>query len=454
MARIRVSHDQIADEMIRSKHPADLPRDFTIIQHHLNRSLALPSYVHGYSLAIEFMKNWFVKKFDTMMYPDYFKCIHVNGKHVLDDWKHFNNYNIKREKPMLAIVPTVDYEYDKEGVNLYLADQDMYLRRTQYQQAFLKDWENQVFLSMEMRDMRMTFGYKIRVNSRAEQQDLFNKMEIWFRIGATHRGELSADLQVPYDIMLVIARDLNFDIDEKNHRIMEPTKFIAYLNTHSDLPFIFKMRAINQKAEFFVRVRNLPYHINTTQKLQLDDGERLGKLDTNYHIEMQATLTIAVPHFFAYFSAKPIPQKIMVGKKPHIGIYSINTYEIPPENYLGWRLFAQTSYLCEQGEDHINIKEIFNGDNNVSLIMKYSIEQGINPSTFTQVIVLHSDDIAVKVPFRMDFEEMCILLDEPMCGEEVLNIAIYIDLGYINETFLMLKAYNESRVQSNEQTLK
>lgn len=442
MARVKISTDDIERQM--SKHPANLPRDFTEFNHKLYRSLALPSYVHGYSLAIEYMKNWFVKKFDTMMYPDYFKCIHINGKHVLDDWKHFNNHNIKREKPMLAIVPTVEYDYDKESIDLYLADQNMYLRRTQYQQSFLKDYTNDVFLAMEMREMKMNFGFKIRVNSRAEQQDLFNRMELWFRIGATQFHELSADLHVPYDIMLNIAHDLNFDIDERNQTIINVMDFVSYLNSHSEIPFIFKMRAINQKPEFFIRTRNLPVHINTTNKLQLDDGERVGKLDTNFHIEMQATLRIAIPHFFVYFSQKPIQYKIMVRDKPQIGIYSINAYEILPENHLGWNLFAQTGYLCEKGEQVIPLDKIFAGDGNIATITRYSIDHGINPSSFVDVMVLHSDDVAVLVPFRMDFESLRIILDEPMRKEEMVNIAIYVDRKYINDGILMMKNYNDS----------
>ena len=171
------------------KRMANLPRDFFQYRPFLYRSLIMPSYVHGYSLAIEYMKKWFVSKFPE----NYFKVIHVNGKHVLDDWKHFNNYNIKREKPMLAIIPTVEYDYDREQLDLYMADADLYLKRSNYQQSFLKDYKNNVFLAMQMRALRMNFRFKVRLNSRSEQLDLFNRMEIWFRVGTTQQNYLSAD---------------------------------------------------------------------------------------------------------------------------------------------------------------------------------------------------------------------------------------------------------------------
>ena len=104
MAREKVSINDIInykiDQMTPEEKRVAVPRDFVAYKPKLYKSLVCPSYVHGYSLAIEYMKKWFLSKFDKK----YFKFVHINGKHVLDDWKHFNNYNIVREKPMLAIV--------------------------------------------------------------------------------------------------------------------------------------------------------------------------------------------------------------------------------------------------------------------------------------------------------------------------------------------------------------
>jgi hypothetical protein len=271
MGRISVNvSDIINSQNDDKKRYAELPRDFFAYRPKLYKSLAMPSYVHGYSLAIEYMREWFINKFPE----DFFKCIHINGKHVLDDWKHFNNLNTKREKPMLAIVPTVDYDFDRDMLDLYGADQDMFLKRSNYQQSFLKDYDKEVFLAMQTRALRMNFGFKIRVATRSQQLDLFNRMEIWFRIGATQEDIISADFHVPYDIMLNIAKDLHYNIDEQNKTIVNITEFVSYLNAHSELPFIYKMRAINQKPEFFIRIKNLYLHLSTKDKLQMDDGER------------------------------------------------------------------------------------------------------------------------------------------------------------------------------------
>ena len=50
-------------------------------------SLCTPSYVHAYSLCIGYMKKWFLDHFPE----NYFKTIYIEGKHVIDEYKKYNN---------------------------------------------------------------------------------------------------------------------------------------------------------------------------------------------------------------------------------------------------------------------------------------------------------------------------------------------------------------------------
>ena len=443
--RINVSVRDImnvkADDMTPSQR-AQLPRDFVSYKPKLYTGLSAPSYVHGYSLAIEYMKSWFVSKFPK----DYFKVIHVNGKHVLDDWKHFNNYNIKREKPMLAIVPTVDYDFDREFLDTYMADQNLFLKRTNYQQSFVKDYDNMIFLYMNMEALRMNFNFKVRVNSRSEQLDLLKKMQLWFRVGATQYQYISTDFHIPYDIMLNIAKDAAFEINPDN-TIKDTVSFLSYINSHSDLPVMFKMRAINQKPEFFVRARNLYTHISCRDKINVDDGERDGKLDTNFHLEFQVTLTIPVPQFFVYFAQVPIAYTIAVQEdKTAVGIYSINSFEIPVENELGWGQMVVTEYMCEEDEKSIDLSEIFTGDGNINKVMRHSLNSNISPSSFIEVKIYHGDDIALRVNCNMDYEKLTLYLLDNVSQNEMLKIAIYADKKYVNDAIVMLENYDNSRI--------
>lgn len=431
---------------LKKQHPAKwdapVPRDFFEYRPRLYESLACPSYIHGYNLAIEYMKKWFINKFGTM----YFRYVYVNGAHVLDEWKHFNNYNIVREKPMLAIIPTVDHDYDREAIDSYLMDQKMLLKRSNYQQSFFKDYEFMNFLYVHLKELKMDFNFKIRVNSRAEQEDLYNKIMLWFRVGATQKEFITADFNIPYSIMLNIAQSAGFEIvDGKIRNVCE---FVNYVNKHSDNTVMFKMRAINQKPEFFVRAQNLRAHITLTDKLQLDEGEKQGKLDTNYHIEMHTEFRVPVPYFYAFFCQDPIQYTIEVSErnkniKP---VYTIEPFEILPENELGWGQIAITGYMMEKGEQHIDMSPILRNGGNVQDVIEHSLRNGISPERFLDIRLYRGDVPNKRINFKMDWEHCVMHLDEPEKEEEDTDIVIYGDKAYINDTIMTLKHFDQNRI--------
>ena len=413
----------------------------------LYKSLQLPSYVHAYSLAIEYMTNWYLREF-----PDnFYKTVHINGKHVLDDWQHFNDYNIKREKPMLAVVPTLNTDWDRENLDQYLGGKDIMLKRSEAQTSFFRDYDNNQFLYLQMREMEMNFNFRSRVNTRSQQLDLYNKLELWFRIGATQQDYLSADFHIPYEMIMNVARDADFAI--KDNKIVDIVSFMNYLNQHSDLPIVFKMRAINQKPEFFVRVKGLRAHITIRDMLQLDDGERDGKLDTNFHVDMQCILRIPIPHFYAYLSEDPIKVTIPITEvKPNIGIYTIENLIFPKENNKHWLLIAQTSYSCEEGEKEIDLSEIFkNKDWNVNKVIDYYNKLGVNPNTFIEVGVWlagakHWNRRPKNIECHMDYTTMKLYLDEPVYDKDILDFGIYCDMNMVNATVVNMEKINESRI--------
>lgn len=438
--RVKVSIRDIVKAKSEDLTPGEraaLPRDFFEYKPKLYKNLTMPSYVHGYSLAIEYMRKWFLKKFDN----NYFKYVHINGKHVLDDWKRFNNYNIVKEKPMLAIVPTVDFDYDRDQVDQYMMDHTLFLKRSDYQQSFLKDYERMNFLYVQMKELKMDFTFKVRVNSRSEQLDLFHKMEMWFRIGSTQTDFVSADFHIPYDVMLNIAHDCNFKIE--NNNIVDIYDFLSYLNKHSDIPIVFKMRAINQKPEFFMRVKNLRTHITTIDKLSMDDGERQGKLDTNFHIEMRCSLKIPIPHFYVYFCQDPIQYTIgtVEPNDTCIGVYSINPIEIEPENELGWGQIAVTGYMTDIGEDHIDLSSILYNAGDLANVIKYSMKQGISPDSFLDIRVYRGDVANRRLNIGVDYRTCTIFFEKPETVEEDLDIIIYADKEYMNNTILSANNY-------------
>ena len=429
---------------------AELFPDYTDYVQKLYKAMQLPSYVHGYSLAIEYMRDWFLKKFP----PNFFKTVYINGSHILDNWKNWNNYNIKREKPMLAIVPTLNYEWDRENLDMYMGDAEMILHQSSYDESFFKDYYNMSFLYLRLREMEMNFNFKIRVESKAQQLDLFNKMELWFRVGSTLQDNISADFHIPTDILVQMAKDAKFEIDEQTQLPKDIYAFINYMNLHSSAPIVFKMRAINQKPAFFIRARNLFTHIAIRDKISLDDGEREGKLETNYHLELQVRLRMPIPHFYAYMSEIPKTTTISIGEtKPALGIYTINNYNIKPENQLGWPSILVTSYFAEPGETEIDISSLFESKEwPVSKVLYNDLSLGVSPQGFLDVNVFHNNGSLMTqrlANFHLDFKNMKIILDEEVVEKINYDIAIYADMQYVNSRLATIEIYDQ-RVQSDQ----
>ena len=446
----RIKIDPIKAEYFIQQFPEDKYR--LERAKYLYGNLALPSYVHGYTLGIEYMYNWFKNKFPK----DYFRGgIYVDGKNVLDDYRRINEYAmkniIKGQNPRARMAPVIEYDFDRDYVDLYTAPPEVFLRRSKYEDAFFKDYDRDMFLGFTPRAMRMNVQYKVRVNSRSQQLDLFNQMELNFRNGATQHEDLSIDYHVPKEIMLNIAKKAGFEI--KDGEVVEIIEFLEYLNRHSDLTFLFKLRAINLKAEFFIRVNNVYTHIAVRDKLQLDDGERDGKLDFNFHVEMSAILTMPIPHYFTYYAAEDITLGVPMKEDSEgcIAIYSINTFEIPKYDEHHWSQGAITYYQTDEGDTEIDLEPVIGKDNPLANAINHDFTNGVSPFHFINIKLFRDDDSYKQVKFHMDWENKKIIFEEPE-EERVINIVIYYDREYISELEIQEKHLynNKNRVEANK----
>ena len=417
--------------------------DNSEIAEKLYSNLAIPSYVHAYSLAIDYMYKWFESKFEK----DFFVGgIYIDGKHVLDDYKNkFHKLIVKGQQPRARIEPRIQHDYDREGLDSYLAPVNMYTRRSNLNTSFFKDYDRDIFLGINMRALRMDFNFKVRVNTRAEQLDLAQRMELYFRVGATQYEDLSLDFHVPKEIMLNIADRAGFEI--KRNEVVDIVEFLEYLNRHSDIPFLFKIRAINKKAEFFIRMNGLYTHIAVKDKLQLDDGDRNGKLDFYFHIDMNAVLTIPVPQFYAYYSAKDFNIKINPEESSTgtVAIYSINVVDIPKVDEHGWIQAAVTQYATDKGEEFMDLSSLFTGENILAKTINHDLVNGVSPDHFINIKVFTEGDIYKAVPIKMDWVNKIAYFRDPQ-PEDILDIAIYYDREYLNELDISLENLNDSRI--------
>lgn len=405
----------------------------------LTGHLCIPSAVHGYSVAVEYMKNWFLQKFHT----DYFKTVYINGKHIMDDYRRFSIFsNIKRANPAVSITPIVNYEYDRDGLDAYMGDTNLLINKFNFRESFFKDYEHNIFLGFNIREIEMNFTYKIRVESKAQQIDLFRYMEAAFRIGYTSNEFISVDYHIPNEMIQNIAIHAGFETNE-NGEVLEINKFLLYLNQHSGFPIVYKMRAVNGKCEYFVRVKRVYAYTDTRQKLSLDDGEMNGKLNKDYIIEMNVLLHLWVPHYYVYLDQKEAVRNIPLQDSNVFGLFTLKLFDPPLTDKHGWDQYLITEYELDYNDikkDYVDvdIEELFGGE--FKAMIQDHINKGISPSIFINIVLYNMEEDAAKT---IDWETYTMRVPNPKTS---LHIAVYVDMLYFNAQQALIHTMNRDRL--------
>lgn len=414
----------------------------------LRKNISIPSTTHGYSLAIEYMRNWIISKFPA----DYFKTVHINGKHVLADYRKFKEMKTPQiVKPALAIVPTINTDYNRDNTDLILGGLNIYTRRSDFKtDCFFSDYDNNCFIAMQMKQLEMPFNFKIRVKSRAMQLDLLEYTRAACRIGATQGEYIDIDCHVPYDIMIAIALDCGFEITKNDNGevfITDIVSFLSYLNNHSLLYFTYKLRTANGKCEFFVRLQRSYVHVSCLDGISIDDGERINLADDNFHVEFTATLLFSVPAFFAYFTTG---NHRIIGKEPTHGVsalYSIVTAGPPDKDEHNWDTYIKTQWTdTDKNLDIIPFKELFQNDE-LQRVLAHTIQIGLSPSIFMNMKLYNSQE---ELPIKINWETYEIKVLKHKVESEVSDLSVYVDLGYINTTIANLDHLDKDRVRVSD----
>lgn len=407
-------------------------------------SLCTPSNVHAYSLAVEYLKNWFFSKFNK----NYFKASFVEGSHPLDDFKKTVTMKalVKKLKPSVNINPQLDIQWDNEKQFSYPFGLNTYIRSTKLDGSFFKDTKKNLYMSMTLDGMQVNCSFRVRVATKAEQIDLYKYMNLAFRIGYTQGEYKDVDYHLPYHLMLQIAKDAGFEINEKK-RIVDVLGFVKYLNKHSVVPVLVKFRNINQKEEFFIRVKNNYFHINTTDDLSADDGEREGMLTTNFIIEMSVVLTLPCPKFYMYYSTTKHDtiQKLELEETQLTGLFGVKQTRVADRNNKDWEIYLTTEVIEENLIKPLVIEfmPLFNPTSDIGKVIRYTEDLAISPSIFMDIKVYNAGN---EIPYTMDWKTLTLTTKE--CVENKVSfIVIYADTNYMTERLLEMKAIKNSRIQ-------
>jgi hypothetical protein len=411
-------------------------------------NLCVPSFMHAYSMGVEYARDWFLEK----MPAGFFKTdglvdnVHINEKNVFDDYRRLSrNERLKRKKPFLIITPQLNYDFDMETVQQYNYGPEILARMGWQQDSFFRDSTSGQYIVMNLQLVEMQCSYKVTVYTRAQQLDLFKKMELWFRIGATETQNRDMDFHIPEDIISNLAVNAGFELDS-DMSVKDPIAFTRYMNQHSAFPILYKFRNVTHRYEFFIRIKMLAVHTFLSDKLRPDEGETQGQLRTNYSIEMSATFRYVAPQFYAYYHKDPpkyeIPKNEPLTKDSAlIDIGTFKIVDIPLHNERGWEKFIWSKY--DYDEDDIGIIDLTemigdasNEDNEFYRVIEKCKATGLSPSIYADIKLYSSDPYTKNIlDTSIDWKELKIYINDDI-APQILYITIYVDLGYYNAALI------------------
>lgn len=434
------------DELV----PFDYHNKLKTNKHHanLNRSICVPSAMQSYSLAIQFVKFWFLSKFP----PDTFKTIYVEGKNIYDDMRRIpKSQLIKRPKPSVSFTPSISWDFNNENLDMYQYGLDMYQARGLFRDSFFKDRERNVFLSIGLETLMVNFGIRCRVETRGQQIDMFKFIQMAHRVGNMYGEDVDLDFHIPYALMIQLAEDTGFEVEkcdnESYPRIRNIHKFLSYLNTHSFLPFLYKFRAENGKNEFFLRMQRMYVNI-TPQDLSADDGDREGHLLNNYMIDLSVEIRFPAPKLYAYYSSNEHKIKTVYSAWSQAtglvsSVYTFKGTPIPQTNKYGWNLWLSTTYEEEDLSNPLTIdfSELFIDE--VKEYIDECVYQGISPSIFIDMIMVNGGE---HITGTMHWDTMIFETKQPVRNVGTY-IGVYLDMEYINNYILCRRKGNDNRMQ-------
>ena len=415
----------------------------------LYRSICVPSVVQSYSLCIEFMKNWFLSKFDK----DVFKSVYIDGKNIYDDFRSLSKIELlKRQKPALAITPSIVWDFTNDNIDSYPYGIDLYARTGLFKKSFFSCPETNSYLGMGLETLLMTFSFRIRLETRAQQLDMYKYIKMACRVGFTCGQDTDLDFHIPYPIIIQLAKDNGFETYEKDglEYVSNVPAFLRWLNMHSKLPFMYKYRALNGKNEFFIRMKDMYVHVRPTD-LSADDGEREGQMSNNFTIELNTETRFPAPQMYAYYSNNCHKLKEVYGAwyqpdGPITTCYTFKGTEIPDENKYGWPLYLNTTYEEEEATNYylnIDLSELLEKD--FGDCVKDCLSKGLSPSIFCDFIFYNNGEY---IDGSIDWNSLTFK-SKSIVKSSGTYIGIYIDNDFLSDFILSKSGYND-RIKNSE----
>lgn len=400
---------------------------------HLISSVTLPSQYNSYAVCTEFARDWFLNKFPT----NFFNSVYVDGSKTFDQFRQLSKINqqMKRTNPVLGIAPSINMEFNREFIDMNM-EIGGYLRRSRMEGLIFSDHTPGLglHLAVQFKTIMMTFVYKMRVDTKAQQLDLVEYIKHKHRAGLTENQYIPLDIHVPKKIISQIAYTNNMLSDDFK-RIKDPDKMLKYLNSHSMVPFLYKRRNATGTDEFFIRIENCGVHLKCEMPNADESGDRQEHEHMSFMIDFSVEIQMTAPYCYTYYSETEqniINSTDIVKDETGIILMKAARADFPDCNEVGWNKILTSEYVVENEDllKPVEISFISLLEGELMRITEYTKSVALNPSLFIDFIIFNDGRFC---DYDIDWDKYIITVKNK-CTHPGFAIAMYVNMSYVNET--------------------
>lgn len=427
--------------------PVDIQKDY---YKHLKTNLLTPSRNQNYSCCVEYMTRWFYEKFPE----GFFRQKYIDLEHIFHQRMNYKFRDLLvTNKPAAAIRVQIDHSYNRNLLDQYNYGTNMYNNRTNYRDSFFRDYDRNLFISMNLEMLLLQFTFRMLFPNQGVQIDVANRCNLAFRAGATQKHFNDVDFHIPDELLIQVAEDTNNFVCPNSGKIRDAHAFVTYFNQHSALPLYYKFDASKHIMQYFLRVPRCLIHIKTDE-IQVDQGQDVGNLKDNFSVEFSCQVRFPAPKFYAYYSIKPRKQLFCMSKldEKSFGVMVSSLAKVPIKNDKDWNRAVETEYVFSEDERKamqlgalmdIPFKELLGDISDVADSVK---SMALSPEIFLDIKVY---SYFKQVPIEVDWINYKIHLKDKVNG--AIYIIIYMDGQYYVEHQAVLKNYRGTRIQPTDQ---
>lgn len=389
----------------------------------------LGSAAHTYGNALAFMQRYILNLFPK----DLFRTVHVNSRLAHMQMKQVNTNFIKKPKPMIIFRPRIaDLSEDRFLKGTLWTDRQTDLYNTwgvTNLQEFFTDPENDIVMKYQLNRHVIYIDVICVFATLMQQINYVQYLQNAVRINHPFFIQTYFENFLPQELLDIISHISGIPLYDED----KSTKtFLDYMNGHSIYPITYKLQGSTDTKEFY---RYYPVNIDATiSDIGWNDGEKVGHVMDSYQVTFSVRIEFNATGFYYLFSDKIFDMELPRHNPENSNVIPVYTDVYSREDLnlnVGWNLYNSASCRFGDGEDKINIAEMFN--QSIKSTIKYCRRNGLPLENYLDIKVRRNGVFMIPCKdykFNADTCEVSILHAVP---QQTYHFMVCVNTALINE---------------------